>query len=721
MILSRKAKEAIKLALALTITYGIALMMDWDKPLWAGFAVVLVSLATVGQSFNKAAMRMFGTLVASVVALTIIAFFPQDRWLFMLSLSVWVGYCTYMLGGARHQYFWNVCGLVSIIVCMSGGPDSANAFRIAVLRTQETGLGILVYSLVALLLWPTRSRKDFDAAVANLAATQRRIFQGFMDQKSNKDSEGAMQEVQAQLLQLQTRFGQLLEAAETDNYEVWEMRQHWRKFQRLSTDYASTMAGWHGSFTELQMIDIKNLMPNLESFGVELDERFADIELMLAGQRPEQQPTAISLALDRDGIQSLSHFHRAALAVTRTRLLHLETLSRSLFETVRNIQGFDQTAAVPVTGPQPYVGFVPDPDRIAGAVRVMATLWLTYIIFIYIPDMPGGPGLVNMAGVFAMIFVSTPQLPISKMFMPVAGSVLFGAVIHIFVMPQISSFYELGLLLFATTFGICYLFAAPQQALSKTFGLVLFLAIANISNQQTYSFMVITTTAMIFILIFLLLSVITNIPFSARPEKVFLRLLGRYFRSCAYLMHNMHKDYQKQEKSFERWQNKYHMHQLAVLPKKLGVWARFIDTGALPGSSPPQIQSVLTGLQTLSYRLKELLAERGGIQAPFLLQELQSDINAWREGVEETLQRLAGEHDAGDKETLHERFAALVDHLEQHIATTLDRAAEKQTNVGDPEKFYRLLGGYRGVSEALVECAGSVHAINWTRWQEERF
>ena len=64
ILLSRRTKEAIKTALAMTITYGIALAMDWDKPYWAGFAVAFCSLSTIGQSFNKAAMRMFGTLVA---------------------------------------------------------------------------------------------------------------------------------------------------------------------------------------------------------------------------------------------------------------------------------------------------------------------------------------------------------------------------------------------------------------------------------------------------------------------------------------------------------------------------------------------------------------------------------------------------------------------------------------------------------------------------------
>jgi hypothetical protein len=98
-MLSVKAKESIKTALAMTIAYGIALSMDWDKPMWVGFAVAFVSLSTVGQSLNKAALRMLGTFVAVVVALVLIALFAQDRWLFMVFISVWVGFCTYMMSG----------------------------------------------------------------------------------------------------------------------------------------------------------------------------------------------------------------------------------------------------------------------------------------------------------------------------------------------------------------------------------------------------------------------------------------------------------------------------------------------------------------------------------------------------------------------------------------------------------------------------------------------
>ena len=78
MDLTTRAKEAIKTGLAMTIAYGISLWMGWENPYWAGFAVAMISLSTVGQSLNKGAMRMLGTLVAAVAALTFIVWLVQS-------------------------------------------------------------------------------------------------------------------------------------------------------------------------------------------------------------------------------------------------------------------------------------------------------------------------------------------------------------------------------------------------------------------------------------------------------------------------------------------------------------------------------------------------------------------------------------------------------------------------------------------------------------------
>jgi len=39
----------------------------------------------------------------------------------------------------------------------------------------------------------------------------------------------------------------------------------------------------------------------------------------------------------------------------------------------------------------------------------------------------------------------------------------------------------------------------------------------------------------------------------------------------------------------------------------------------------------------------------------------------------------------------------------------------------DGENFYRLLGAYRGLSEAMVEYAGASGVIDWAGWRQEKF
>ena len=168
MTLTPRIKESIKTALAMTIAYGIALSMDWDRPYWAGFAVAFISLSTIGQSLNKGAMRMLGTLLALTMSLLIIALFAQERWWFMVALSGWVGFCTYRMSVSKRSYFWYLAGFASAVIAFDGGINPVNAFDTAILRAQETGLGVLVYTLVTTLLWPTNSYAGFKSATQEI-------------------------------------------------------------------------------------------------------------------------------------------------------------------------------------------------------------------------------------------------------------------------------------------------------------------------------------------------------------------------------------------------------------------------------------------------------------------------------------------------------------------------------------------------------------------------
>jgi hypothetical protein len=89
--------------------------------------------------------------------------------------------------------------------------------------------------------------------------------------------------------------------------------------------------------------------------------------------------------------------------------------------------------------------------------------------------------------------------------------------------------------------------------------------------------------------------------------------------------------------------------------------------------------------------------------------------------VQETFQGLAENPAVREREAFRSRLDEIMDHLEERIKVTLDKAGEGQLRVQDGENFYRLLGAYRGVSEALVNYAGSAGPIDWAQWREERF
>jgi len=719
--LSFKAKESIKTALAMTIAYGIALSMDWDRPYWAAFAVAFISLATLGQSMNKGAMRMFGTLVTTVVALTLIALFAQDRWFFMVFLSAYIGFCSYMMSGTKNQYFWHVCGFVCVIICMDGGSDPVNAFATAVLRAQETGLGILVYSLVAIFLWPSSSRADFDAATVNLSSAQHQLFKAYFAGMCAGGNTGEMQKLEAQAVQAQSRFDQLLVAAETDSYDVWELRGLWRRYRQQTLALTEAMERWREGFTGLQAINIEQLLPGLKAYQAELELRFAETEGMLNNREPERKPTAFDLDLDAVAVRTLSHFQKAAVVVIRSRLQLLERLSCEQFETIVAIKGFGPSAPASESDPGPPTGFGIDPERLAGAIRIVATLWLAFLALIYISDLPGGPGFLSMVTPFGMAMVTMPQVSVVNLFKPVAFSVLFGCLIYIFVMPHLSSFWGLGPLIFACTFAICYLLAAPRQALGRVFGLAMFVTIASISNEQSYNFLSVTTTALMFVMLFVLLAVTAHIPFSPQPERVFLRLLRRFFRSSAFLMAAMRRDRRRPATRPYEWKRAFHAREVATLPRKLGIWAPHIDTRRLSDTTPQQVQAMVTCLQGISYRMQALHAERHTSQAQHLVEELLTDFRAWRRRVQETFNGLAQDPATGDPQAFKAGLAEIVTRLEVRIKETLDQTTEEQVSAREGEHFYRLLGGYRGVSGALVDYAGASGAIDWVGWQEERF
>jgi hypothetical protein len=725
MILSARFKLAFKTALAMAIAFGIALSLNWEKPYWAGLAVAMCSLGRVGDSLNKSLLRILGTFCAIPVALILLSLFPQSRWSFLLALSGYVAFCTYMIGSTTRWYFWFVAGFVVPILTLdtlAAGVSGTTSFTLAIVRAQETLLGIVVYGLVEVLVWPRSSRRALEKAVQDLVGLEHRFFKGCIGVLQGHNDGGSLAKIRTQAIQSFTQLGTLVDGAELDSYTVWEMRHEWRQCLRQLGDIGRTMEAWRMGFKDLQGLDTRGLMRGFQGFAEEIEARFAAIEGMLTGQPPGHRPATVDLALDESAFSAHPPFQRAAFLLARDQMADMERKIRALFRTVGDLGGFERRRVSGVVDTHPALPAIPDPDRLASVVRHFASLWLTFLAVIYVPDIPIAVALIMIVNSPSMMLSSRlPYVPVPMLFKPVFAALLFAGLMHIVVMPHLSGFAGLGTMIFAATFLICYWNAEPQQRLGRSVGLALLCVLPSITNDQSYSFLRVVNYALVLVLFFGVLIFTTHFPISFRPERVCLRMLTRFFRSASFLVAMRAGHALSGSGWWHRRQVAFHLQEVTKLPQKLVTWQRVLPKAALGSTPPENVQLLIAGLQDLSYRIQALYEARKQPPKDAVLNVFLKDMQTWIAGIQKVFDGLAEDPGSQVPEMLREQLTAMLHRFEGQIEAVLDKPDAVKISLEEGERMYRLLGAYRGVSKSAVDCAASTRAIDWNAMREERF
>ncbi|ANQ19674.1 FUSC family protein [Vibrio natriegens] len=161
-MLNASTKEAIKVALSIVIALSLALWFQWEKPYWAAIAVVVMALnESYAHSIHKGHNRVWGTLVGIAYALFLIGTFPQDPFLFLSFLTMFLGLCIFMSSDEKYGYIFSMAFTVCSIVACMGQFDDQTIFHFAILRLQETVLGVITFSVVYRIVWPINTEQNF--------------------------------------------------------------------------------------------------------------------------------------------------------------------------------------------------------------------------------------------------------------------------------------------------------------------------------------------------------------------------------------------------------------------------------------------------------------------------------------------------------------------------------------------------------------------------------
>jgi uncharacterized membrane protein YgaE (UPF0421/DUF939 family) len=713
-----RTKQSLKTALAMVIVYGFALWMDWDRPYWAGFAVAFTSLSTVGLSLNKGIRRLIGTLLAFVVSLLILAFFIQDRWWFILALSSWLGFCSYQYTKTK-SYFWFVAGFVAAIISFDGGGDPVNSFNTAVLRVEETALGILVYTLVNMFIWPTSTLNELNNASTDLIAIQHKLFSNNMSiltRQGKSDGDLRIQEIQRQ-----NHFKQALIAAETDTYEVRELKSQWLLFKQQSQDMAIAIDCLYSSLKEVSQLNIASIYPNLTLLTNELNKRFIQIEQIMAGNSPKYKPHDIELTYNKETVDQLSHFKKAAFTITHVQLQEIEALSKKLFNTASRLKGYADTPFMVHKNPSPWSLPIPDIECTIASIYTFTCMIFGFILWIYI-DMPAGTSFVGDIAPFSIILAASPQIRALSL-LPVLLLAIVGAgAVHILIMPHLTGFTQLGTLIFIVTFIVFYIFNAPSKAIIRSMTLAMFVSNINVSNEQVYQFIPIAESLIMVSMLMLFLMLMQNFPVSVKPEDAYLRLISRYFRSNAYLMGiTLNKPSNHKKDIFKRWKIAFHSKEIETLPIKIQAWSGVINTGPNSDTSPAQLKALELHIYAITFRMQELFDTLSKTQDPILIKELNPDAIVWCNKIQKIFTELAHEPSSVSAKTMAEQLTITIDQLEVRMQEIVNSNIRQEISDLDRQNFYLLLGTYRGLVHETIRYATIAEDINWKRWKEPMF
>jgi hypothetical protein len=348
-------------------------------------------------------------------------------------------------------------------------------------------------------------------------------------------------------------------------------------------------------------------------------------------------------------------------------------------------------------------------------------LWLAWLIALYVPGIPDTVEFIVLTNTLSMALCITPQVPIARIFLPVAFGIAVGCIIYLLVMPHLASFGGLGIVLFAAVFLICYLFHRPTQAAGKAAALGLLVLTMGVANEQSYNFLNVANLALVFPLIFSVLAVATHFPVSFRAEHVFLRLLGRFFRACAYLASMLQWDPANPPTRWQRFGRALHLGHLARVPGQLAIWGSALPAAALGQSTTESVQALVDSVQALAYRMQDLIETRATPQSQVLVRELRAQVRAWRVGLQDIFRNLSQHPEAADFADFRSRLDTMLERLEGQIERAVASADQASVSTREKENSIRLLGAFRGVSEALLNFARQSGLIDWIRLREARF
>lgn len=558
-------------ASAITVSFGLAFMWNLEKPFWAGFTALVISLATIGQSLQKSLLRVIGTIGGALVGLGLLAQWEQERWVILAAISIYLMFMVFcIVRSNRNSYLFYTAVVVAVIIVLDARVG-ADPFMLAVARLEETLLGIAVYTVFALLFWPRSSVSQFQRSIAELIMVPHTLFSRYMvlsDSASVRDATELSEYRNAEASIDQAVA--LLPAVRLENYRIRRLSPQWEGFFTMLHTLLQTQRDF---WLKLERVDqADSIIPNLDVQLQELAEQYSALAswrpaaegkvknsqdgeplLKKSGQgqgvqeNQEEQSDKVKLSdevgrplymtLDEDALAKAEPHQRALWQTLRQEYdkqsqVCLALIDALIFLTAERDHQDEQAPQIPQKMPITL-------SQIRQVVMAGLQFWAIVLMWIYW-NPPGVPSIAFaemgiMIGMVGFLAGSGKVDPLG-LFLAFALGCFAAFPLYFGIMPLMTSFSQLGVMMFMLVFAISWVFYQQRLTIVRIGLLLPWFAISGLTNEHEFAPDMFFTGVLTLLIGVFVISLIFYLFGGGHPAREFFKRQQRFDRCLTHCL-----------------------------------------------------------------------------------------------------------------------------------------------------------------------------------------
>ena len=405
----------LKTSIAVLLALGVSLRLELGQPVTAMVTVYIIMQPQAGMVLTKSFYRICGTLAGTMASLTLLGLFSQERMLYLLGLSIWIGLCT--TGAALYRNFksygFTLAGYTAAMISLPLVMQPTGFFDFAVNRASEVVVGIVCAGMVSCLVFP---QSLGDPIVRTI---QRRYIEFIRFVQVMLSGKMESQEVDRMHLRFIGNVVSLESLRSSMSLEASTIRTHDHSLRRLNRDFMAASTTFHSLYQLLNRMK-KAGVPAAQAL-VALSDSF--VEVLVTGGEPartaeEAQETARRIDAFRGSFsQQIALVRQNHAAVTDKRAnLDCETALELLNRFDRELHDYTKAYASLVgeqdsLQPLEAIRFATRTDPVVALLAGVRTMVVVLLVsaFWIATAWPNGASAVMMAAIVSALFAPAPD------------------------------------------------------------------------------------------------------------------------------------------------------------------------------------------------------------------------------------------------------------------------------------------------------------------------